>query len=108
MQVDRDFGEPGAKSPSGTEGNLSVFENAPHVKAAQLFINWLATSEGQVVYYDLQADKDPRASCRVDVPQDNVDPARLRQPERDYIREQNLTDEQANAAFEQMRAWLGG
>ena len=108
MQVDRDFGEPGTKSPSGTEGNLSVFENAPHVKAAQLFINWFATREGQVVYHDLQADEDPRASFRVDVPQDNVDPARLRQPGRDYIREQNLTDEQANAAFEQMQAWLGG
>lgn len=35
-------------------GVLALFKNAPHPKAAQLFLNWIMTREGMQLYQDLE------------------------------------------------------
>ena len=35
-------------------GVLALFKNAPHPKAAQLFLNWIMTKEGMQLYQDLE------------------------------------------------------
>ncbi len=35
-------------------GVLALFSNAPHPKAAQLFLNWIMTKEGMQLYQDLE------------------------------------------------------
>ena len=35
-------------------GVLALFKNAPHPKAAQLFLNWILTKEGMQLYQDLE------------------------------------------------------
>lgn len=62
-------------------GNAAVFNLAPHPKAAKLFVNWLLSREGQIVYSKYHNVQ----SAREDIPTDFVDPIKLRQPDVKYF-----------------------
>ena len=53
-------------------GTLTVLERAPHPKAAQLFVNWYLSRDGQQTRLDLTADEDPSPSLRTDLTQGKV------------------------------------
>lgn len=55
---------------STSSGNLALLNRAPHPNAATVFINWLLSREGQIVYQKL-SDSD---SLRVDIPKEDVRP----------------------------------
>jgi len=55
-------------------GNVMLVNRAPHPNAAKVFINWLLSREGQMVFQTLEAGKN---SLRVDIPKDDV-PERAR------------------------------
>ena len=55
-------------------GTVSVFNRAPHLSAAKIFVNWLLSREGQTVFQKTFAE-DYSLSMREDVSQDNIPPA---------------------------------
>jgi iron(III) transport system substrate-binding protein len=59
---------------ANVEGQVGIFDHAANPAAAQLFVNWLLSQQGQTVYNAL-VDTDTRAnsqSFRRDVPQGNI------------------------------------
>jgi iron(III) transport system substrate-binding protein len=50
-------------------GAIAVLDGAPHPKAAQLFLNWYLSREGQTAYQTLVDSEDPSRSLRTDIPQ---------------------------------------
>ncbi len=70
-------------------GGLALFDQTPHPQAAKVFINWLFSREGQLVY----SKSDQRQSVRVDVPTDHLPSFNIRKPGITYIKsssEENL------------------
>lgn len=57
-------------------GNVALVNRAPHPNAAKVLINWLLSAEGQALWVSSQRTH----SLRLDVPIDNVEPDRLREP----------------------------
>lgn len=55
---------------SSAAGNLMVFDKIPHPNATKLFVNWLLSKEGGIVF----SRSFGHASTRLDVPTDWVDP----------------------------------
>ena len=55
-------------------GNVMLVNRAPHPSAARVFVNWLLSREGQIVFQTLEAGKN---SLRIDIPKDDV-PERAR------------------------------
>ena len=53
-------------------GTLTVLDQAPHPKAAQLFVNWFLSREGQQARLDLTTDEDVSPSLRTDLAQGKV------------------------------------
>ncbi len=80
MEAMIDLGIPIAKlnrtlAEGGTveiRGTLSVFDQAPHPKASQLFVNWYLSKDGQQTSANLINDEDPSPSLRSDLTQGNV------------------------------------
>lgn len=68
------FKEP--KHISGGPGNLIVFENNPHPRATQLYINWLLSKEGSAVWSKWLG----YPSTRTDVPPEGLDPVTVPSP----------------------------
>ncbi len=58
-------------------GEVAVMADAPHPAAAQLFINWFYSKEGQDVNTRLTLDPDPDPSLRKDIPQNKVSDERF-------------------------------
>jgi iron(III) transport system substrate-binding protein len=56
---------------STANGNMALFNRAPHPNAAKVAINWLLSREGQIVYQKIELDGE---SLRIDIPKDNVIP----------------------------------
>ena len=61
---------------SPANGDLALFNRAPHPNAAKVFINWLLSKEGQ----ELFARTNGYVSSRLDVPADHVPAWRVPQP----------------------------
>ncbi len=61
---------------SPANGNLALFNRAPHPNAAKVYINWLLSKEGQTIY----ARANGYVSSRLDVPTDHTEPWRVPQP----------------------------
>lgn len=64
-------------------GSLALVKNAPHPQTAKLFVNWLLSREGQIIYsksYNTQ-------SARVDVPTDFLPSEEIRDPLLKYAME---------------------
>jgi ABC-type Fe3+ transport system substrate-binding protein len=50
-------------------GNVMLVNRAPHPNAAKIFINWLLSRDGQIVFQRLEAGKN---SLRIDIPKDDL------------------------------------
>jgi iron(III) transport system substrate-binding protein len=61
---------------SPANGDVALFNNAPHPNAAKVYINWLLTQEGQTAF----ARGTGYVSARVDVPTDHALPWRVPVP----------------------------
>ena len=112
-----DLGLPVAKLPrtlaegSAAEirGTMTILKNAPHPKAAQLFVNWQLSRDGQQTVHDLTNDADVSPSLRTDVTQGRVS-------DRQWELIQNLDPAQALsqstpewfATFDEATEWLRG
>ena len=53
-------------------GTITILDRAPHIKAAQLFVNWFLSRDGQQTRHDLVEDDDPSPSLRTDLTQGKV------------------------------------
>lgn len=62
-------------------GNLPLVDGAAHPYAASLFINWLLSKEGQILFSKASLVQ----SAREDIPTDYLDPVKLRQPGVKYM-----------------------
>lgn len=56
-------------------------KDSPHRAASIVFINWLLTREGQIVFSESRGFQ----SNRIDVPKDHIDPIRVRDPGVKYL-----------------------
>lgn len=57
-------------------GNITLAKNAPHPRAARVFINWFLSREGQSLVTAIEGAQ----SARADVPIQALDPLSVRQP----------------------------
>ena len=62
-------------------GSVVLLDRAPHPSAAQLFVNWLLSREGQLVWQ--RAVHEP--SLRTDIPKDGINPIYLPKPGVEYV-----------------------
>lgn len=62
-------------------GNLALLNRAPHPDAAQVFINWLLSKEGQASFMKEYGFP----SARLDVPTEGIDPLFIPDPKREYF-----------------------
>ncbi len=69
---------------SAGTGFLSLPKNAPHPNASAIFVNWLLSKEGLIVY----SEKAGLQSARVDIPTTNLDPLSMRRPGVKYVKSQ--------------------
>ena len=67
---------------SASAANLMVLNPAPNPKAAQLFVNWALSREGQAAFIKAAEKTD---SLRTDVPNDGLEPQYRIDPKADYI-----------------------
>lgn len=74
---------------SQSRGAIALLNQSPHPKAAQLFLNWILTREGQTLISRTELTQ----SAREDVPTDHLDSKQIRQSGVDYF----------NTAFEEWR-----
>lgn len=51
---------------SSSHGNLAYFDKAPHPRAAQVFINWLLSREGQMVAASARMQQSARTDISID------------------------------------------
>jgi iron(III) transport system substrate-binding protein len=54
-------------------GNVALYQNAPHANAAKIYLNWLLTQEGQTIFAQTMG----YVSTRKDVSTDHVPPWRI-------------------------------
>jgi len=65
---------------SSAFGQLAIMNRAPHPAAAKVFVNWLLSREGQMVFQKVMSlPADPRDSRRIDVAKDHISPDKRRQ-----------------------------
>ena len=58
---------------SSAFGSLAMLNRAPHPNAAKVFINWLLSREGQILFQKVISQPgDARNSRRIDVPKDHI------------------------------------
>lgn len=67
---------------TASASNIMAMDKAPHPHAAQLFINWALSQEGQSLFIRLGEKRD---SLRTDVPNDVIEPQHRIRPDRDYF-----------------------
>ncbi|HWP24392.1 MAG TPA: hypothetical protein VNM15_09490 [Candidatus Binatia bacterium] len=61
---------------AGGQGVISLITPAPHPHAAQIFLNWFLSKEGQSLYQELSVKSGQRNanSRRIDIPKDVIAP----------------------------------
>jgi ABC-type Fe3+ transport system substrate-binding protein len=67
---------------TASASNIMVMEKAPNPNAAQLFVNWALSQEGQSLFIRLGEKRD---SLRTDVPNDVIEPQHRIRPDREYF-----------------------
>ncbi len=65
---------PEGQALTSGSGNLSLIDGAPHPNASRVFINWLLSKEGQVLFSQASLVQ----SAREDIPIDFLDPVKMR------------------------------
>ena len=72
-------------APTGSANNVAVLNRRPNPNAAQLYINWLLSREGQTVWMD-DPEEDQNPSLRTDdIPFGTTDPDERRKPGVTYL-----------------------
>ncbi|MDO8637070.1 MAG: extracellular solute-binding protein, partial [Dehalococcoidia bacterium] len=66
---------------TGGVGNIAMVQNAPHPKAAKLFINWYLSKEGQ----SIMSQETLNPSARLDVSTEGMNETRLHKPGDKYV-----------------------
>ncbi len=68
-------------------GTIALINRAPHPNASKVFINWLLSREGQMVYAKVMAQSQGRNidSLRIDIPKDDIPPLERRKEGVTYI-----------------------
>ncbi len=72
------FKEGASMSSSG--GTISLMARSPHPNAAKVFINWLLSREGQMVWQE----RTKQNSLRIDIPKDGLRPENTPIPGQTY------------------------
>lgn len=62
-------------------GNVAIMNKAPHPNAAIIFLNWLLSKDGQLIYSKANLTQ----AARNDISTDHLDPFRLRVPGKKYL-----------------------
>lgn len=71
---------------SGSNGTVTLMNNAPHPNAARLFINWLLSKEGQASFQKIMNTPDlVMESLRLDISKDPIPPDKRRVAGVNYI-----------------------
>lgn len=71
---------------SGSNGTVTLMNNAPHPNAARVFINWLLSRDGQTSFQKIMNTPDlVMESMRVDISKDPIAPEKRRAPGVKYI-----------------------
>lgn len=64
---------------SSAFGQVALMNRAPHPNAAKVFINWLLSREGQILFQNIMSQPgSEKNSRRVDVPKDHIPPHKQR------------------------------
>ena len=72
-------------APTGSANNVAVLNRRPNPNAAQLYVNWLLSREGQTVWMD-DPEEDQNPSLRTDdIPFGTTDPDERRKPGVTYL-----------------------
>ena len=66
---------------TGASGNVAIMNRPPHPNAAKVFINWMLSREGQIIFSKAFG----RQSLRTDVGTEGLDPVALRRPDGKYF-----------------------
>ena len=90
---------------SGGWGFVGLMNKPPHPNAAKLFVNWLASREGEISF----ARSALSLSLRTDIPQDWIDQVNVPKPDKKYIDtyDYKFITEQRDSAFEKVQRLLG-
>ena len=71
---------------SGSNGTVTLMNNAPHPNAARVFINWLLSREGQISFQKIMNNPDlVMESMRLDIPKDPIPADKRRAAGVNYI-----------------------
>lgn len=71
---------------SGSNGTLTLMNQAPHPNAARVFINWLLSRAGQMAFQKIMNTPDAvMESMRTDIPKDPIPPEGRRAPGVRYV-----------------------
>ncbi len=79
----KNFKEPGVLVGAGSDSNIGIFNHPAHPAAAQLFLNWFLSTQGQTDVNTLAASP-PSPSLRNDVPGGVTKPDQRREPGVNY------------------------
>ncbi|HZT07965.1 MAG TPA: extracellular solute-binding protein [Chloroflexota bacterium] len=95
---------PGLQTPSSAS-SIEAFDHAPHPNAAQLFVNWFLSKDGQSQVQKI--DGALFGSMRDDIGYGNIDPSARRKPGvvYEYEEAEPWRAEAANAAVAQIQEW---
>ena len=90
---------------SGGWGFVCLMNKPPHPNAAKLFVNWIASREGEISF----AKSALSLSLRTDIAQDWIDDVNVPKPDKKYIDTYayKFITEQRDAAFEKVQRLLG-
>ena len=90
-----------------TGGNtVMAVDTPPNPNAQKLFVNWWLTKEGQTLMQQAELPDGGRDSLRLDIPKDDVLPANLRNPNKNYIYDE--IDPNFPAKLDEAITWVQG
>jgi len=81
LPVELLFSEKEAGSLSSGSGHISFFKDAPHPNAAKVYVNWMLSKEGQLMWQKIAGDN----SLRMDIPKSMVNESELPREGKQYI-----------------------
>jgi ABC-type uncharacterized transport system YnjBCD substrate-binding protein len=94
---------------SSAFGQVALMNRAPHPNAARVFINWLLSREGQIVFQKvLSIAGDAKDSRRIDVPKDHISPQERRKDRMNYFDTDDPETKDINPAIKLVDEVLAG
>jgi iron(III) transport system substrate-binding protein len=81
LPVELLYSEKEAGSLSSGSGHISFFKDAPHPNAAKVYVNWILSKEGQLMWQKIAGDN----SLRMDIPKTMVNEREVPRAGKQYI-----------------------